>query len=343
MLFVDHQTAGRSGHGNQALIQCGNGDLLSFYSDTSGEIMHGHSNTGWTEYRKSTDGGLTWSCAQVLPFSFSKGDDPALNSCLVEEAVTAPDGTVIVFIGRYITYNWHRTTPVVLLSPDNGNTWSEPRPVDPAADIHRLGRMHGVVVKDREILCLFDSGTHNSRKNGSGHKLYGSSDNGRTFQHRSDLPFRETAWYGTLGSLGGSRLIAYVYNDEDEINTEYAISEDLGRTWGPVKKTKLAKGLRNPQLSGEIDGIYYLHGRSGHRTAEPANLVLYRSANGVDWDEGTFLNYGPKDDADSYSTNEIVRSRTGAPASLLIQSSVAYDGKRRVNLHHWRIGPPPRP
>ena len=57
MLFVSHEAQGRSGHGNQALVQCRNGDIIAFYSNTSGEIMAGHSNSGWTEYRISTDRG----------------------------------------------------------------------------------------------------------------------------------------------------------------------------------------------------------------------------------------------------------------------------------------------
>jgi hypothetical protein len=166
-----------------------------------------------------------------------------------------------------------------------------------------------------------------------------SRNNGESFEFRSALPFSEIAWYGTMNVIPGNRLIAYVYRDEDERNIQYSISDDEGKTWSPVKTTFLAKALRNPQLSAELNGVYYLHGRSGQKGAESGNLVLYRSVDGVNWDEGVFLNKGPRDDADSYSTNEIIgKYAPTGPRHLLIQSSIAYDGKRRVNLHHWVVG-----
>src|SRR6187402_2371522 len=61
VLFVDHQSRGLSGHGNHALTECRNGDIVSFYSNTDPNVMDGHSNSGWAEYRISSDGGKTWS------------------------------------------------------------------------------------------------------------------------------------------------------------------------------------------------------------------------------------------------------------------------------------------
>lgn len=343
ILYVNREADGRSGHGNQALAECTNGDLLSFYPNTDGAVMAGHSTTGWTEYRRSNDGGRTWSAPTVLEYSKAMLLSKDLNSALVEEAVTAPNGTVIAFVGRYTKAEWWRTTPVYLTSRDNGRTWSAPRPVDPAADIAHLGRTHAVCVHQGTIYVLFDSGTHNSKKDGTGHKLYVSTDNGGSFQRRSALPFGELAWYGAMNVIQGNRLIAYVYNNADERNIEYATSDDFGATWSAVQTTLVAKALRNPQLSSEINGVYLLHGRSGHQGPEACNLVLYRSTDGIHWDEGVFLNKGPNNDADSYSTNEVLgKYSPGGPQRLLIQASVAYDGKRRVNLHHWFIEPTAR-
>ena len=142
-----------------------------------------------------------------------------------------------------------------------------------------------------------------------------------------------------MNIIQGNRLIAYVYHD-DEQNIPYATSDDEGFTWSTVKTTFLAKALRNPQLSGNVGGVYFLHGRSGQRGDAPRNLVLYRSVNGIDWDAGVFLNRGPVDDSDSYSTNEIIgKYDASQPRSLLIQATIAYDGVRRVNLHHWQVAP----
>ena len=340
ILFVNHEPSGRSGHGNQALTECINGDLISFYPDTAGDVMVGHSTTGWTEYKISKDGGSTWSVPKVLEYSKAVRAGKEFHSALVEEAVTAPNGTVIAFLGRYTSEDWRRTTPVYITSRDNGQTWGAPREVDPKADIFHIGREHGVCVFQSTIFALFDSGTHSSKKDGTGHKLYVSTDNGESFQLRSALPFAENAWYGTMNIIQGNKLIVYVYRDEDEKNIQYVTSDDLGVTWSAIKTTLVSKALRNPQLSSDVGGVYFLHGRSGHRGEEPCNLVLYRSTDGITWDEGVFLNKGPKDDADSYSTNEVIgKYRPGAPRRLLIQASVAYDGKRRVNLHHWLVQP----
>jgi len=59
ILFVDHEVHGRSGHGGNCLTECVNGDIVSFYSNVSGEVYEGHGVAGWSEYRRSTDGGQT--------------------------------------------------------------------------------------------------------------------------------------------------------------------------------------------------------------------------------------------------------------------------------------------
>ena len=69
ILFVDHQKHGRSGHGGNCLTECINGDIVSFYSNVSGETYEGHGTAGWSEYRRSTDGGKTWGESVVLNFS----------------------------------------------------------------------------------------------------------------------------------------------------------------------------------------------------------------------------------------------------------------------------------
>jgi Neuraminidase (sialidase) len=340
VLFVDHQSRGRSGHGNHALTECRNGNIISFYSNTDPDLMDGHSNSGWAEYRISSDGGKTWSPPTPLGFSQDTFEKKlGLHAALVGEAVTAPNGNVIAFIGRYTSHNWHRTTPAYSISKDHGRSWSAPRLVAPNADISQIGREHAAIVHRDTIFVLYDSGSHNSARDGSGHKLYVSRNNGESFEFRSALPFAETAWYGTMNVISGNRLIAYVYRSEDERNIQYATSDDEGKTWSTVKTTFVAKALRNPQLSAELNGIYYLHGRSGQEGEESGNLVLYRSTDGITWDNGIFLNQGPRGDADSYSTNEIIgKYAPGGPKHLLIQSSIAYDGKRKVNLHHWVVG-----
>ena len=156
VLFVNNQATGQSGHGNQALVECANGDIVSFFPRTSADSMQGHSTTGWTEYRISRDGGKTWSESSILEYSRSVRSGQEFHSALVEEAVTTPNGTLIAFVGRYTTFNWRRTTPVYLISKDCGRTWNSPQPIDGRADISRIGLTHAAFVHKDTVYVMFD-------------------------------------------------------------------------------------------------------------------------------------------------------------------------------------------
>ena len=71
VLFVDRQKEDRSGHGNNSLTECRNGDIVAFYSvtGTGADNLNGHGSAGWSEYRRSTDGGLTWGPPTVFEYS----------------------------------------------------------------------------------------------------------------------------------------------------------------------------------------------------------------------------------------------------------------------------------
>lgn len=335
-IFVDHQTFGRSGHGGQAITECLNGDIIAFYSNVSGDVWGGHSVSGWSEYRISSDGGQTWSESIVLEYSKSIWEGDEYHSALVDEVVTAPNGTIVAIAGRYLSYDWKRTTPVYLLSYDNGVTWTEAREVDADADSSVIGREHASFVRENTIYVLFNQGLRGS------HRLYVSEDNGESFQQRSILPFKDRLWYGAMAPLDESSIIAYAYRSGDEHFLRYTISEDGGHTWGAVGKSHFAKRIRNPQLSERLGFLYFMHGRSGQDGDDPRHLVLYQSEDGIHWDEGVFLNKGATNDLDSYSTNAIIGNYDPEmPTRLLIQSSIAYSQNgRRVNLHHWVINNP---
>ena len=337
ILFVDRETEGRSGHGGQAITQCRNGDILAFTSNVSGEAFGGHGVSGWSEYRISRDGGKTWSEPHILDYSKQVWEGDEFHSALVDEVVTAPDGTVVAFAGRYTDERWGRTTPVWLLSRDHGRTWGEAREIEPGADVREVAREHASLVHGDTLFVLFNAGTRGQWP--GPHTLYVSTDNGESFTRRAILPLDERTWYGAMTVTPDGHLIAYSYRTADEFHLDYTISEDGGHTWSEVKKTHFAKRIRNPQVSEPIGGLYFLHGRSGQEGDDPRHLVLYTSTDAVNWDEGVFLNKGSTRDLDSYSTNEAIgRWDPDTPNRLLLQSSIAYDRSgRKVNLHHWRI------
>ena len=63
-VFVDHQAQRRSGHMGHALVSYSPGCILDFYSNVDYDRVNGHSGYGWMEYKRSTDGGKSWSEAQ---------------------------------------------------------------------------------------------------------------------------------------------------------------------------------------------------------------------------------------------------------------------------------------
>lgn len=336
ILFVNHELEGRSGHGASTITEAKNGDIIAFYGNISGTIHGGHGTYGWSEYKRSTDGGETWSEPKVLEYSkevYDKGE----GSALVWTVMTAPNGTLVAVVPRFTGYIWNKTeTPVYLLSYDNGHTWTEPREVDPSATVEEISMTYNTsFVYNDELYVVFIGGGGGSPQ--GPYSLYVSTDNGETFEKRSDLPFpKEMSYlYSASGVLDDGSIIVYTYpRDEDERFIPYAISDDNGKTWSEVKTSYFDKRIRNPQLSEKIGDYYFMHGRSGSRGDDPRNLVLYASKDGINWDRGTFLNKVQKG-GDSYSANAVIgKYDPTIPNRLLIQSSIVYRGSR-VNLKHW--------
>ena len=342
--FVDHQSNGRSGHGGNCLTECVNGDIVSFYSNVSGEIYDGHGVAGWSEYRRSGDGGETWSDPVALDYSKRAWKDDDVYSALVFAVATAPDGTLIAFVCRFAGAEWvKKLPPVCLLSHDHGQTWSGPHPLDPDATVEDVSlTFDAVFTQDGQVFAVFMGGSVVYCD--GPHSLYVSTDNGESFERRSVLPFDLENYYVTAGSLDNGDIIVYSYpyrasGDIDEYNIPYVTSADEGRTWSEVKTTYFARAIRNPQLSRKIGNLYFLQGRSGHHSRDPKNLVLYASPDGIHWDEGRILHLKGVGGADAYSANEVIgKYDPEVPNRLLIQSSIGYEDRNyKVNEHHWWV------
>ncbi len=345
ILFVNHQQNGRSGHGGNCLTECANGDIVAFYSNVSGELNKGHGTYGWTEYRRSTDGGNTWGEPVELPYSRQMYDGTEVGSALVFAVTTAPDGTLVAFVSHFAEEGlWVKAAPpVVLRSHDHGHTWSEPRPLDPQATVEDVSlTFDAVFVRDGKIYIVYMGGSANYCP--GPYSLYVSADHGAHFERRSELPFDKENYYVTAGVLDSGEIIVYSYPyrrgaEINEYDIPYVISADDGRTWSAVRTTRFAKRIRNMQLSEKIGEWYFLQGRSGSQGAagEKGHLVCYTSPDGIHWDEGIILYHTDRSGGDCYSANAVIGKYGAAGAKrLLIQSSIAYE-QRRVNEHHWWI------
>ena len=341
ILYVNHRRHCRSGHGGNALTECSNGDIISFYSNVSGELHGGHGTGGWSEYRRSSDGGRTWSEPSVLDYSRRAWEGDEMHSALVFGAATAPGGTIIAYACRFEKDLWvKKLPPVYLLSYDNGLTWSQPRELDPDATVEESSlTFDATFMHDGKVFAVFMPGAANYCP--GPYAFYVSEDEGESFERRSTLPFHHENYYVTAGTLDSGDIIvySYPYREKGEINEndiDYVLSSDEGKTWSEVKKAHFAKRIRNPQLSEKIGDLYFIHGRSGSHGDDPGNFVLYSSEDGINWDGGTILKKATPG-GDCYSANTVVgKYDPYTPNRLLIQSSVSYHGSR-VNECHWWV------
>jgi hypothetical protein len=252
-------------------------------------------------------------------------------------------------------WKWNKMdTPVYFLSHDHGVSWTGPHVMDPSASVEEFSITYdgGFYCAATEILYVVGIGGVEAMCPGP-HTLYASDDNGQSFRRLSKLPFPYTYTYGTGQVLEDGSIVVYAYpsigsggddqaqtsaRDTDEKNMPYVISRDGGYTWSSIKTAYFSKYLRNGQMSPRVGGYYFMHGRTGLYGSNPRNLVVYASKDGIHWDDGLILKSNSSRDADSYSANTVVRGHGDeSEERLLIQSSVSYDGRFKVNLSHWWV------
>jgi len=344
ILFVNHEEKNRSGHGGHAITECKNGDIIAFYMNTWAENWNGHSCAGWSSYKRSTDGGKTWSDPIDLKYSKEVWNSPDVFSALVFSLVTAPDGTLIATLVRFSDAKWGKQlTPVYLLSHDNGETWSEPFEIDKSASVNDISlTFNASFVYDNEVFQIFMGGSEGPAV--GPYTLYVSDNNGKSFSKRSTLPMDPSDYYSAASVLDNGDIIVYSYpygkgKNADEKHLPYVISKDKGYTWSDIKTTYFAKALRNPQMSEKIGDYYFIHGRSGSFGDNPDNFVLYSSKDGINWDDGIYLmsRQLTPGGSDCYSGNAIIgKYNQNSPERLLIQADVSYNGSR-VNIYHWWV------
>ena len=341
ILFVDHSRAGRSGHLGHALVEYAPGKILAFYPNCSDDNK-GHSAVGWTEYKRSEDGGKTWGDPEIL--AYTKTLLASKLSAFAEKAVLTDQGDIVVFflvcdISTDTIWS-HFQKPTYVISSDQGRTWSEPVELG-----DKRGRVYDARYYDGEIFALNFANDNDinflGNKQEHVYELYVSRDGGRTFAKRSLLPFDTMGRsYGTIGVLDSGELVAYIYNRNAERESDYMLSDDGGRTWSEPRTAHFSKKIRNPQLIS-MDGCYFLHGRSGSLGEEKGHMVLYSSRDGLSWDEGVYLR---KREAGlgAYSNSIVVGSKDpDAPNRLLIQASHAYE-LNKTNVLHWWLTLPSR-
>ena len=353
IMFVDHQKENRTGHLGHALVEYEPGKVLAFYPNCSAEDpeLDGHSGYGWMEYKRSVDGGQTWSPPIIEPNSKALFDEACGRTMMCEKAVCTDIGRIVLFYlqSDMITdsHGWEPFfNPLYAISDDYGHTFTPAKCfVEEAGRIYDAKYYEGViyVLYQRGATCITETVendpmalTGQTTSLDSDLLLYVSEDNGESFTLRSRIPFANTnqVYYGTMTFRPDGSLLVYTYDRYDEHNLKYNISCDCGRTWGINRRAFFEKRLRNPQIV-YFGGEYFIHGRTGNYGQEEnrKHFVLYTSKDGINWDEGHYVRMA-KAGYDAYSNNLIVHMPDGTER-LLIHVSQAYEGNKTNIVEYW--------
>jgi len=338
ILFVDHSLNDRSGHLGHAMVEYAPGKVLAFYADCSAtQPPLGHSAHGWMKYKRSLDGGITWSEAEHEPNSKASFDrTDGTTTLFIEKAVLTDTGRIVIFYVQCdLTVKGHMwepyKQPLFAYSDDQGATWSKPIPLHPDP-----GRVYDAILRDGTIYVLLKTGADVEICGDAPYYLLVSTDNAESWSVRSTVDFDrvQDTFYGAMIFRPDGSLIAYAYDLNDEHNLKYTISTDLGNTWSATRRCFFEKRIRNPQIAW-FGGRYILHGRSGSRSDSRVvggHLILYTSKDAVNWDEGHYLRMREAR-AGAYSENVTIHL-PGGKERLLIQSSHAYH-LYKTNVIHF--------
>ena len=350
--FVDHSINRRGGHLGHAMVEYAKDCILCFYPNCNADDVFGpdaatdfigHSARGWTEYKRSTDGGLTWSEGKPLTFSKELYDAGGMFSSFCEKAILADDGAIVLFhlicdVARDSGWDPH-LYPQVQRSTDGGETWEKPVQI-----LDRSARVWDVC-KDPEssviyILLSDGHGTSFMDYATDAYYLYASDDNGKSFHEVSRLPFAcsKQTLYGTMTYLPDGSLSVYGYSEANEKYLRYITTNDGGRTWSEEKLSRVEKQIRNPQCIRMKD-TYFLFGRSGiyGTEEEKGHNVMYVSSDGIHWDEGRYLSLDEVGFTTAFYSNAIITGtfEGSQRERLLYQYSKAYERSLTNVMHRW--------
>ena len=267
-VVVDREAGQYLGHPTTCLLEDGS-TMLCVYP-------RGHGR-GAIVYKRSTDGGLTWSDRLPTPGSWATSKEvPTLHR------VIGPDGArrIIMWSGLY---------PARLaVTEDDGANWSELKPVGDWGGIVVMGFVEALKSGDGHYMAMFhDDGrffaSEAAKDTVRTFDLYQtvSTDGGMTWSFPKSI-YRSSEVHlcepGCIRSPDGKKLAVLLRENARRRNSHVIFSEDEGKTWSQPRELPLA-------LTGDRhNGRYAADGRLfiSFRCRSPNHSVEGRPFEG-DW------------------------------------------------------------
>ncbi len=265
-VVVDREPGQYLGHPTTCLLEDGK-TILCVYPKGHGR--------GPIVYKRSTDGGRTWSGRLPTPPSWATSKEvPTLHR------VIGPEGTkrIIMWSGLYPAR--------MAVTEDDGTTWSELKPAGDWGGIVVMGFVEALNTGKGHYLAMFhDDGRFFTKdgKRGTEFRLY------KSFSHDGGLSwsFPEVVYAssqvhlcepGCIRSPDGKRMAVLLRENARRKNSHVIFSDDEGKTWSQPRELPLA--LTGDRHTGKYgpDGRLFI----SFRCRSPKPLAKNRPFEG-DW------------------------------------------------------------